>query len=138
MGQALLAARRARDALRRVEPLATRRVVAQQLGRDGVADLVQQLADAATVIADGIRRIPGAEILNDVVYTQVCAAFGDDERTRTVGAALLADGTALASPSTWHGRAVLRFSVSNWLTDAAEARRTVNAVARAAAAVPVA
>jgi glutamate/tyrosine decarboxylase-like PLP-dependent enzyme len=106
-----------------------------QLGREGVAELVQQLADAARTIADGIRGIPGAEILNDVVYTQVCAAFGDDDRTRAVGEALLDAGTALASPSTWHGRAVLRFSVSNWLTDAAEARRTVDAVARAAASV---
>ena len=38
---------------------------------------------------------------------------------------------ALASPSVWHGRAVLRFSVSNWLTDAEEAGRTVAAVRRA-------
>lgn len=106
-----------------------------QLGRDGVAELVQQLADAASVIADGIRGIPGAEILNDVVYTQVCAAFGHDERTRAVGEALWAGGDALASPSTWHGRAVLRFSVSNWLTDAREAARTVDAVRRAVAAV---
>ena len=106
-----------------------------QLGREGVAELVQRLADGATVIADGIRRIPGAEVLNDVVYTQVCAAFGSDERTRAVGAALLADGVALASPSSWRGRAVLRFSVSNWLTDSVEAARTVDAVRRAVATV---
>ncbi|MDN4598547.1 pyridoxal phosphate-dependent decarboxylase family protein [Leifsonia virtsii] len=106
-----------------------------QLGRQGVAELVQRLADSATVIADGVRGLPGGEVLNDVVYTQVCAAFGSDDRTRAVGEALLADGRALASASTWHGRAVLRFSVSNWLTDAAEASRTVDAVRRAVAAV---
>ena len=99
-----------------------------QLGRDGVADLVQGLADAATVIEDGLRVLPGAEVLNDVVYTQVCAAFGDDDRTRRVGDALRAGGVALASPSQWRGRAVLRFSVSNWLTDRREAERTVEAV----------
>lgn len=105
-----------------------------QLGRLGVADLVQGLADAAAVIADGLRGIPGALVLNDVVYTQVCATFGDDERTRRVGEALRAGGVALASPSVWHGRAVLRFSVSNWLTDATEAARTVAAVREAVAA----
>jgi glutamate/tyrosine decarboxylase-like PLP-dependent enzyme len=105
------------------------------LGREGVAELVQRLADAAAVIADGVRGIPGAEVLNDVVYTQVCAAFGSDDRTRAVGDALLADGVALASPSTWRGRAVLRFSVSNWLTDSAEAARTVDAVRAAVARV---
>ncbi|WP_348786924.1 aminotransferase class V-fold PLP-dependent enzyme [Leifsonia sp. NPDC080035] len=99
-----------------------------QLGRAGVADLVQGMADAAIAIADGLRDIPGAMVLNEVVYTQVCATFGDDERTRAVGAALRDGGAALASPSTWHGRAVLRFSVSNWLTDTEEAARTVAAV----------
>lgn len=106
-----------------------------QLGREGASELVQGLADGAAMIADGIRTIPGAEVLNDVVYTQVCAAFGSDERTRAVGQALLADGVALASPSSWRGQAVLRFSVSNWLTDSAEAERTVEAVRRAVASV---
>ncbi|MDR6612504.1 aminotransferase class V-fold PLP-dependent enzyme [Leifsonia sp. 1010] len=119
---------------RRARGLTTYATLAQ-LGRAGVADLVQQLADAATVIADGIRGIPGAEVLNEVVYTQVCASFGTDDRTRAVGAALLADGAALASPSTWQGRPVLRFSVSNWLTDAEEAARTVAAVRRAVESV---
>ena len=35
---------------------------------------------------DGIAAIDGAEVLNDVVFTQVCVAFGDDERTREVTA----------------------------------------------------
>ena len=35
-------------------------------------------------LADGIASIDGAEILNDVVFTQVCLCFGDDERTREV------------------------------------------------------
>lgn len=106
-----------------------------QLGREGVADLVQGLADAATTIAEGLATIPGARVLNDVVYTQVCATFGDDDRTRRVGEALRQGGVALASPSEWHGRAVLRFSVSNWLTDRVEAGRTLDAVREAAASV---
>lgn len=106
-----------------------------QLGREGVADLVQGLADAATTIAEGLATIPSARVLNDVVYTQVCATFGDDDRTRRVGEALRQGGVALASPSEWHGRAVLRFSVSNWLTDRVEAGRTLDAVREAAASV---
>jgi hypothetical protein len=41
-----------------------------------VADLVDGLHANARAIADGIAEIPGAEILNDVVYTQVSVAFG--------------------------------------------------------------
>ena len=32
----------------------------------------------------GIADFPGVEVLNDVVFTQVCVSFGDDERTRAV------------------------------------------------------
>ena len=52
------------------------------------------LPTTPAAFADGIAAIEGAQVLNDVVFTQVCAAFGDDERTRAVVAAMLADGTA--------------------------------------------
>ncbi len=42
------------------------------LGRQGVADLVERMAGHAAAFADGIAAIPGAELLNDVVFTQVC------------------------------------------------------------------
>ena len=35
----------------------------------------------ASAIAAGIASIDGAEVLNDVVYTQLSASFGDDART---------------------------------------------------------
>ena len=87
------------------------------LGRQGVADLVERMAGHAATFASEIAAIPGAEVLNDVVFTQVCVSFGDDDRTREVVARLLADGEAWMSGSLWRGRAVLRISVSNWSTD---------------------
>ena len=104
----------------------------RSLGRSGVADLVDRLARHARSLADGIAEIPGAEILNDVVYTQVCVAFGDDERTRAVTARVLADGTAWMSGSRWRDRDVLRISVSNWSTDEDDVAASVAAVRRAA------
>jgi glutamate/tyrosine decarboxylase-like PLP-dependent enzyme len=108
----------------------------RSLGRSGLADLVDRLAANAGALAEGVATVPGAEILNDVVFTQVCVAFGDDERTRAVIARVLADGTTWMSGSRWHGRDVLRISVSNWATDADDVRASVDAVRRAAAAVP--
>ena len=104
----------------------------RSLGRDGVADLVARLANAAQAIAVGVAEIEGAEVLNDVVYTQVCAAFGSDERTREVTGRLIADGTTWMSGSRWRDRDVLRISVSNWSTDEDDVRRSVDAVRRAA------
>jgi glutamate/tyrosine decarboxylase-like PLP-dependent enzyme len=79
-------------------------------------------------LADGIAAIPGAEILNDVVFTQVCASFGDDARTEAVTAALLESGRAWMSGSRWRGRTVTRVSVSNWATDDADVAASLDAV----------
>jgi glutamate/tyrosine decarboxylase-like PLP-dependent enzyme len=83
-------------------------------------------------LADGIATIDGAEIHNDVVFTQVCVGFGDDERTREVTRRLLEDGTTWMSGSHWRGRDVLRISVSNWSTDDADVAASIDAVRRAA------
>lgn len=106
----------------------------RSLGRRGVTDLVDGLVANAARIAAGFSAIPGAEVLNDVVFTQVCVSFGSDERTRAVTERLLADGTAWMSGSRWRDRDVLRVSVSNWSTDEADVEASVDAVRRAALA----
>ena len=103
----------------------------KSLGRDGVAALVDGLTDRAADFAAGLVAIDGAEVLNDVDYTQVCVSFGEDERTRAITARLLAGGETWMSGSRWHGRDVLRISVSNWATDADDVRRSLDAVRRA-------
>jgi glutamate/tyrosine decarboxylase-like PLP-dependent enzyme len=106
----------------------------RSLGRSGVADLVDDLARHARELASGIAEIDGAEVLNEIDFTQVSVAFGDDARTREVTAHVLADGTAWMSGSRWHDRDVLRISVSNWSTDEADVRASIDVVRRAVAA----
>jgi glutamate/tyrosine decarboxylase-like PLP-dependent enzyme len=104
----------------------------RSLGRDGVVAMVERFADNATAFAAGAREIPGVEVLNEVGFTQVCLSFGDDDRTRAVTAALLADGTTWMSGSRWHDRAIVRISVSNWSTTTDDVRRCLDALRRAA------
>ena len=104
----------------------------RSLGRSGVAELVEGFVSNAQAIAAGIAAIPGAEILNDVDYSQVSVSFGSDERTREVTQRVLADGVTWMSGSTWRGRAVMRVSVSNWSTDEQDIVRSVDSVRRAA------
>ena len=78
----------------------------------------------------GAARSRACEVLNEVVFTQVCLAFGDDDRTRAVAAALLADGTTWMSGSRWHDRAIVRISVSNWSTTDDDVRRSLDALRR--------
>jgi glutamate/tyrosine decarboxylase-like PLP-dependent enzyme len=107
----------------------------RSLGRSGVADLVERLCRHASAFAEGITAIEGATVLNDVVFTQVCAAFDDDARTDRVIDHLLDEGTAWITGSTWRGRRVMRISVSNWSTSDDDVARTLDAIHRAAAAV---
>jgi glutamate/tyrosine decarboxylase-like PLP-dependent enzyme len=108
--------------------------VLRALGRQGVADLVDGFCRHAQAFADGIRAIDGGRVENDVVFSQVSASFGSDERTADVSRRLLADGTAWMTGSRWHDKAVLRVSVSNWSTTDEDVARSLTALRRAATA----
>jgi glutamate/tyrosine decarboxylase-like PLP-dependent enzyme len=107
----------------------------KSLGSDGVAGLVRGMAAAAADIAAGLEGVDGVEVLNDVCYTQVCLAFGDDATTRAVTARIIADGRVWMSGSRWRDRDILRVSVSNWHTGEDEVRTAVDAVKAALSAV---
>jgi glutamate/tyrosine decarboxylase-like PLP-dependent enzyme len=100
----------------------------RSLGRRGVAEMVERFCRHARRFAAGLAEMDGVRVVNDVVFTQVCVSFGTDEATREVAARLLKDGTAWMTPSTWHGQAVLRISVSNWRTTEEDVDRTLAAV----------
>ena len=75
---------------------------------------------------------PGIEVLNDVVFNQVAVRFGDsDEQTHAVISAVQAEGTCWAGGASWHGRAVMRWSVSNWSTTPDDIDRSAQAVINA-------
>ncbi|WP_455833921.1 pyridoxal phosphate-dependent decarboxylase family protein [Pseudarthrobacter siccitolerans] len=103
----------------------------KSLGRDGVAAQVQGLAAAASEIAAGLAGLDGVEVLNDVEYTQVSVAFGDDDTTRAVTARIIENGRVWMSGSRWRDRDILRVSVSNWQTAEAEVATAVAAVGSA-------
>jgi glutamate/tyrosine decarboxylase-like PLP-dependent enzyme len=105
--------------------------VLRSLGRLGVADLIDGFCRHAGALAEGIAAIDGAEILNQVDFTQVCVSFGSDERTQEVLQRVMADGTTWMSGSRWHDRAVMRISVSNWCTTDDDVQRSLSAVRRA-------
>ncbi|HKS02111.1 MAG TPA: pyridoxal-dependent decarboxylase, partial [Arthrobacter sp.] len=50
----------------------------KSLGRDGVAEQIRLLAASAARLAEKLTAIEGVDVLNDVGYTQLTVAFGDD------------------------------------------------------------
>jgi glutamate/tyrosine decarboxylase-like PLP-dependent enzyme len=98
-----------------------------------VAALVDRLVGHARSLADGVRGL-GGEVLNDVVFTQVCTAWGDDHMTAAVEEHLMAEGVAWMTGSTWRGRKVLRIAVSNQATTEDDVHQSIAALGRAYAA----
>ncbi len=103
----------------------------RQLGRSGVADVVERSCDRARQFAAGITELPGCEVLNDVVLNQVLFRFADDATTAGALAAVQASGEAWMSGTEWDGRTAIRLSVSSWRTTDADIDRTVAAFRRA-------
>ena len=87
----------------------------RSLGRAGVAALVDRLHTNAVAMAEGLAAIPGVTVVNEVPYTQVMFRLDDDAATRSLGAAILEEGTVVVTGAEWGGRAVLRCSMSSWV-----------------------
>jgi glutamate/tyrosine decarboxylase-like PLP-dependent enzyme len=102
----------------------------RELGRSGVADLVERCCALAERFAERLAAIDGVEIGNEVVLNQVLASFGSDARTDALIEAAQRDGTFWAGGTAWRGRRYMRISVSNWTTTEADVDRCVATVAR--------
>lgn len=103
----------------------------RSLGRRGITDLVEGCCDHAVALSRLLEAHPQVEVLNDVVINQVMVRLGDsDERTRAWIAAVQADGTCWAGPTTWQGRVAMRVSVSNWSTTRADIELAAEAMLR--------
>ena len=113
----------------------------RQLGRRGVAQLVEGCCEHAHSIVVGIGGLPGTEIVFEPILNQGLLRFlspaaaateeDHDRFTDDVIAAILATGEAFFSGSTWRGRRVMRVSVCNWRTSSQDVERVVRAVALA-------
>jgi glutamate/tyrosine decarboxylase-like PLP-dependent enzyme len=111
----------------------------RQLGREGVAALVERCCRHAETLVIRIGALDGAEMLWRPRINQGLVRFLDpangaeeaehDAYTDRVIAAILATGEALFSGTTWRGKRAMRVSVSNWQTSGEDVERVVRCVA---------
>jgi aromatic-L-amino-acid decarboxylase len=116
----------------------------RELGRAGVAELIDRCSAHCRAIVAGIGALPGAEVLWLPELDQGLVRFLDqrngatpddhDARTDAVIAAINATGEAFFGGVTWQGRRAMRVSVVNWRTSDADVARTIDAVRRVLAA----
>ncbi len=111
----------------------------RELGRDGLANMIDGCCRHACALARGIGELDGAELVAMPSLNQGLVRFLDlhgrteadhDRHTDTVIAAINAEGTAFFSGTLWQGRRAMRISVVNWRTSEADVDATVLAVSR--------
>ena len=100
----------------------------RQLGRTGVAELVERCCALARRFAEQLSAIDNVTIANDVVLNQVLVSFREDERTDRIIEKVQRSGECWMGATTWHGRRLMRISVSNWRTTEADVDRSVAAI----------
>lgn len=102
----------------------------RELGRDGVADLVDRCCLLARRFAERLAA-GGAEIVNDVVLNQVLVDFPGAPVDAIVDA-VQRDGTCWLGATTWRGRRLMRISVSNHTTTESDVDSAADAILRIA------
>jgi glutamate/tyrosine decarboxylase-like PLP-dependent enzyme len=102
----------------------------RSLGREGVAEMVENCCARAAQFAQLLAKLPEAEILNDVTLNQVLVRFSDDDTaTDAVISAVQDDGVCWLAGTTWNGRRAMRVSICNWATSAEDVERSAKSVA---------
>jgi glutamate/tyrosine decarboxylase-like PLP-dependent enzyme len=104
----------------------------RQLGRNGLADLIERTCRHAQRFADGLTEA-GYTVLNDVVLNQVLVSFGNAERTREVISRIQNEGTCWCGGTLWQGQTAMRISVSSWATTEEDVERSLAAMLKVAA-----
>jgi glutamate/tyrosine decarboxylase-like PLP-dependent enzyme len=112
----------------------------RELGRAGVAELIDRSCDHARALAIRIGELPRTEVVFAPRLNQGLVRFLDqrrgagdrdhDRRTEAVMEDIQATGEAFFSGTTWRGKRCMRISVCNWQTDHADVDRAVAAVRR--------
>jgi len=102
----------------------------RQLGRDGVAALVERCCGCARLMAQELARDSRVTLLNDVVLNQVLVRFAPDGTNLTdeVIGAVQREGTCWMSGTEWEGQPAMRISVCNWRTTEDDIRRSAKAI----------
>jgi glutamate/tyrosine decarboxylase-like PLP-dependent enzyme len=105
----------------------------RQLGRSGVAELVERLCALARRFAEQLSAVEGVRVVNDVVLNQVLVRFGDDDETtdRTIDG-VRRSGECWVGTTTWHGMRLMQIAVSSWRTNEEDVDRSVAAILVAA------
>jgi len=110
----------------------------RELGRGGIAALVERCCHHAHSLALGLGALEGVQLMWEPSINQGLVRFPDpspgateadhDAHTDRVIAAIVRSGRAFVGGTTWRGRRCMRISVCNWQTSDSDVATTIAAV----------
>ncbi|QJU60507.1 aspartate aminotransferase family protein [Sphingomonas sp. AP4-R1] len=104
----------------------------RQMGRSGIAEMVERCCAIAARIGERLASEPGITVVVPVELNQLILRFGDDDAaTLATIAQVQKDAVLFAGASSWRGQWVMRISVSSAATTLEDAEITATAIAAA-------
>ena len=110
----------------------------RQLGKEGVAQLIERCCRHAHDLVTRIGALPGAQLMWEPQINQGLVRFLDtraqatpvdhDRQTDAVIAAVMRTGETFFSGTTWQGKRCMRVSVCNWQTSEGDVARALAAM----------
>jgi glutamate/tyrosine decarboxylase-like PLP-dependent enzyme len=110
----------------------------RQLGKNGIADLIERTCGFAHTLVRRIAKLKGTELVWEPTINQGLIRFTDpapgsnesdhDRFTDKVMEGIKKTGEAFFTGTTWKGKRCMRVSVINWQTNENDINRAVNAI----------
>lgn len=101
------------------------------LGKEGLDEMIQGFHDRAVQFANGLKKIDGFHVLNDVVFNQLLVSCDNDEVTDQTIANIQELRECWVGGSTWQGKKVIRISICSWATTEADVERSLKSFEKA-------
>jgi aromatic-L-amino-acid decarboxylase len=111
----------------------------RELGRDGLANLIDRCCACAAQLTTGLAALPGVDMVAPPTLNQGLVRFLDSRPNATAAdhdamtdwaiETINREGTAFFSGTAWNGHRAMRISVVNARTSAQDVERTLKAVA---------
>ena len=99
------------------------------LGKEGIDKMVMGFHERAKQLEDGLKEI-GLDVINEVVFNQVLVRAKSDNQTKAIIQQIQTSGKCWLGGSTWKGQAVIRVSISSWMTTEKDINQTIELFAQ--------
>ncbi len=95
------------------------------LGKDGLDEMIQGFHNRALQFSDGLKKLKGFQVLNEVAFNQILVCCETDDLTEQTISKIQDLRECWVGGSVWQGKKVIRISVCSWATTEDDVKRSL-------------